>query len=160
MGVLGDLIDGAENLGQSAVNWGTGTVEDIVSFGKGLINEVGANVTALFGDDVIGINANKVDDMIGSIESYIKKVNDHLDKIKADATTNKAMQGEYAAAIKTYVEKACEICYRITSRLRYFEDKLVAVRDAYKKKDEKIKSTVERQTKEMDSKWQEYKRQS
>ena len=123
MGLLQDIYNGVVNAGQDLSNWGKGTVEDIRSWANNLIADVGAQISSTFNGDVVGINANKIPDMIASIEEYIGRINAHLDQIKEETSTANAMQGEYAEATKIYVQTACDVCYRIVTQLRYFEDK-------------------------------------
>ena len=82
-----------------------------------------------------------------------------LDKIKEETSTATAMQGEYADATKVYVQTACDVCYKIVTQLRYFEDKLVSVQEAYAKKDQNMASTITQSASEMNSSWSEYQRQ-
>jgi len=159
MGFLGDALQVVGNAGERISNFVQGGIDDIKNWGQGLINEVGATISSEFGDDVIGINAEHVGDMIQAIEDYITKVNGHLDEVKQNTETKNAMKGEYAAAVKAYVGVACDVCKKITSRLKYFEDKLVKVREAYLQKDTNLTSSINDTATEMDSQWEEYKRQ-
>lgn len=159
MGILGDIYNGVVNTANTVSNWGKGAVDDVRSWANNLVSDVGAAISSSFNGDVVGINATKIPDMIQAIEDYIKRVNDHLNKIKEETSTANAMQGEYADATKVYVQTACEVCYRIVTQLRYFEDKLVAVQEAYTKKDETMASTISQAASEVNSSWTEYQRQ-
>ena len=159
MGLLGDIYNGVVNAANTVSNWGKGLVDDVQSWANGLVADVGAAVSSSFDGDVVGINANRIPDMIASIEEYIGRINAHLDQIKEETSTANAMQGEYAEATKIYVQTACEVCYRIVTQLRYFEDKLVAVQEAYIKKDQNMASTINTGASELNSSWTEYQRQ-
>lgn len=158
MGLLGDAINSVYNAGAGLLSAGKGLVEDVSTWCSGLLGSVGSAIDSQFSGDVVGINANKIDEMINAIEDYIKKVNTHLDQIKTETDPRKAMQGEYADAVKTYVGTACDVCYKITSQLRYFEDKLVMVKEAYAQKDQNLASTINDTSSEMNSEWNEYRR--
>ena len=161
MGAFETLTTWVSNSAKDIVNAGRGLVDDVNSWCSNLIADVGAGVSSAFNGDVVGINANKVPEMINAIEDYIQRVKTETDKLKekAEASTVKAMQGEYAAATKKYVETSAEVCYRIITQLRYFQDKLVAVKEAYQAKDQNMASTINSTTSEMNSTWQEYNRQ-
>ena len=113
----------------------------------------------MFEGNVIGINANKIPDMIDAIEAYIKRIDSHLNEIRTNTSTENAMKGEYALAVKEYVNAACDVCYKITSHLRFFEDKLVAVQKSFAARDESMKDTIGSVASEM-STWEEYKKQN
>ena len=98
--------------------------------------------------------------MITEIETYITDIKTHLDQVAADADTNNAMKGEYAAAVKTYVETAAKVCYNVVSQLRFFEDKLNGVKEAYAQKDQATASEINSTSGELENQWQEYQRQS
>lgn len=159
MGLLGDIYNGVVNAANTVSSWGKGLVDDVQSWSNSLVADVGAAVSSSFDGDVVGINANKVPDMINSIEEYIRRINSHLDKIKEETDTKMAMQGEYAEAARIYVQTACDVCYRIVTQLRYFEDKLVAIQEAYSKKDQNMASTINTASSELNSSWTEYQRQ-
>lgn len=157
---LGDIINSFENADEFVANSGKGLLEDAKSWASNLWNDVSVAIDSTFNGDVVGINVNKIPQMKQAIESYVKKVQAHLEKIKTETKTANAMQGEYAEAVKSYVGTACDVCYKITSHLRYFEDKLTAVQNAYTKKDEKMAGTINKSASEMNSKWDEYKTKS
>lgn len=161
MGMFESIGTWVSNTAKDVVNAGRGLVDDVSSWCGNLISDVGASVSSMANGDVVGINANKIDEMINAIEEYIGRVKAQTDKLKerAEASTVKAMQGEYAKATKTYVETSADVCYRIITQLRYFEDKLVAVKEAYQTKDQNMASTISSTTSEMNSTWQEYQRQ-
>ena len=160
MGLLGDIYNTVVNTANTVSSWGKGAVDDIRSWANNLVADVGAAVSSSFSGDVVGINANKIPDMIASIEDYIGRINAHLDQIKEETSTANAMQGEYAEATKVYVQTACDVCYRIVTQLRFFEDKLVAVQQAYTKKDQNMASTINTAGSELNSTWTEYQRQN
>lgn len=160
MGILGDAINTVYNTGQSVVQTGKGLIDDVSTFVSGLTGSVGAAVSSQFSGDVVGINAAKIPEMKQAIEDYIKKVESHLNEIKTNTSTENAMKGEYATAVKTYVGAACDVCFKITSQLRYFEDKLTAVEQAYQQKDENLAGTISDTASDMNSQYTEYKPQS
>lgn len=158
MGLLSDAINTVYNAGQGLVSGGKGLIDDVSTWCSSLVGDVSTAVTSAFSGDVVGINANKIPEMIESIEEYIKRVNTHLEEIKTNTSTENAMKGEYAAAVKAYVGAACDVCYKITSQLRYFEDKLMMVQEAYAQKDSQLAGTINDTASEMNSSWTEYQR--
>jgi len=160
MSFLSDAINTVKDTYQDVKSGGAGLVDDIKSWANALLGDVSAGVTSAFEGDVVGINANKIPEMIDSIEQYILRINTHLDDIRTNTSTDSSMKGEYAAAVKEYVKTACDVCYKITSQLRFFEDKLVSVQKAYAAKDENLASSISGTATEMASSWTEYQRQS
>ena len=158
--MFSEMINNVKDTLQDVVSGGKGLLNDISDWCNALVGDVGANVTSAFSGDVVGINANKVPNMIDAIEAYIQRINSHLDEIKTNTSTENAMKGEYALAVKEYVTAACDVCYKITSQLRFFEDKLISVQKAYAAKDENLASTISQNATEMNSQWQEYQRQN
>lgn len=158
MSIFGDAINTIYNAGQDFVSGGKGLLDDISTWSSNLLGDVGTTIASAFSGDVVGINANKIPEMIQAIEDYIARINNHLDEIKTNTSTENAMKGEYAAAVKAYVGAACDVCYKITSQLRYFEDKLIMVQEAYTQKDENLSSTINDTASEMNSSWSEYNR--
>ena len=161
MGLFDGLTSFVSNVAESVVSTVKGGIEAISDWCGNLVADVGAQISASFDGDVVGINANKIPDVINAIEDYIKRVDAKLTKLKENANTStaNAMSGEYAAATKLYVQTSADVCYRIITQLRYFEDKLIAVGEAYNQKDQNMASTIQTTTTEMNSQWTEYQRQ-
>lgn len=159
MSFLSEAINDVQDTVKDISNFGSNLVEGVSSWCSNLLSSVSVGVTSLFVGDVIGLNANYVPEMINSIEEYITNINNHLDRIATETDTSNAMQGEYALAVKEYVKAATSTCYKVVSQLRFFEDKLISVQEAYTKKDEKLSESLKGDTNEMNSSWQEYKRQ-
>ena len=159
MSIFSDVINTVVDAGQGLISGGKGLIEDVSTWCNNLFSSVGTAIDSAFSGDIVGINANKIPDMINAIEEYINRINNHLNDIKTNTSTENAMKGEYAAAVRTYVGTACDVCYKIISQLRYFEDKLILVRDAYQQKDQNLSSTIADTSKEMESSWNEYQRQ-
>lgn len=157
MGLFNDAINAVYNTEETIQRGAKGIVDDVSTWCQGLFSQTAAAISSSFDGDVVGLNANKIPEMIDAIEAYIKRVETHLNNIKTSTSTENAMKGEYAIAVKTYVQTACDTCYEITSQLRYFEDKLIAVEKAYKSKDENLQSAINATSDEMNSRWSEYK---
>lgn len=155
--MLEEAINTVYNTGKGVYTGAKGLIEDVGTWCQGLLGQVESAVTSEFTGDVVGLNATKIPTMIQAIEDYISRVESHLENIKSSTSTDNAMKGEYAAAVKVYVQTACDTCYKITSQLRYFEDKLREVEKAYNSKDENLQSTISQTSDEMNSKWEEYK---
>lgn len=160
MSSLSQAIDSVQDTFQSFKNNGRDLVDGVSSWCSNLLSSVSVNVTSFFEGDVIGLNANYIPQMQQAIEDYIININKHLDKIATDTDTSKAMQGEYALAVKEYVKAATDTCYKVVSQLRYFEDKLVSVQKAYASKDENLSTALRNDASEMNGEWTEYTRKS
>ena len=161
MGLFDAIGSWVSNAVQDVGNFVKGGLEAVGDWCSNLVADIGAQISASFDGDVVGINAAKIPDVINAIEEYIGRVDAKLKDLKENANTStvNAMQGEYAAATKLYVQTSADVCYRIITQLRYFEDKLIAVGEAYTQKDQNMASTIQTSTTEMNSQWTEYQRQ-
>lgn len=161
MGLFDAIGSFASNLAQSVVNGVSGAIEAVGDWCSNLVADVGAALSSSANGDVVGINVKGIPAIIDAIEDYISRVNKKLDKLKENSNTStaKAMKGDYAAATKLYIQTSADVCYRIITQLRYFEDKLIAVKEAYEQKDENMTSQINTSTTEMNNQWTEYQRQ-
>ena len=98
--------------------------------------------TLITGTSYVGINGQKIIYMRDSIRDYVKKIQDHLDKVVAQASTNEAFKGEYAAAVTEYVKMVEETCKAYTTNLLEFSDNLDIIADAYHTKDSDLASSI------------------
>lgn len=156
--MFSEMMDNVKNT-YTGESGGSNLLNNVSDWCNKLISDIGGNLQAMFEGNVIGINANKIPDMIDAIEAYIKRIDSHLNEIRTNTSTENAMKGEYALAVKEYVNAACDVCYKITSHLRFFEDKLVAVQKSFAARDESMKDTIGSVASEM-STWEEYKKQN
>lgn len=91
--------------------------------------------------NVIGINANEVPNMQNAIRTYIDEVKQTVAKLDAlDPTI--AFKGEYANAVREYVEAVKYACSAVTSQLLAFNDQLTAIQNAYAVNDAQLRGNV------------------
>lgn len=108
-----------------------------------LVNNVQSQVGSFFkGSNVIGINANEVDNMRAAIKQYTTDLNSHLDQVKLDTDTSQAFKGEYAAATREYVAAIVASCQSIITYLNKFSDQLKEVKDAYQAQDTQMAAKI------------------
>lgn len=98
--------------------------------------------TMVTGTSYIGINGQKIVYMRDAIRNYVKEIQDHLDKVVEDASTEKAFHGDYAKAVTEYVKMVEETCKSYTTALLEFSDNLDIIADAYHQKDETFASSI------------------
>ena len=85
--------------------------------------------------NLVGINANQIDDMRFAIRVYVENIESHLSQVLAEAEDTYAFKGTYAKSIVEYVEAVCDVVKSLTSQLLIFSDKLVEIKEAYLEKD-------------------------
>lgn len=94
---------------------------------------------------VVGINANKISDMIKEMENYISNVNKEINKMKTSANSNQAFKGdELKKALNAYLIKVENYLKNVVTQIRAFEDKLIDVRDAWTKAQSNQANAVKR----------------
>ena len=158
--MLGDAIANVSNAFNSVSNRARDFVGQATTYGRNLINQVSGFVSSQFDGDVVGLNVAGIGPMKQAIESYIKTVEDHVNQLKeSNLNTDAAMKGEFADAVKTYIATAADCCYCIVTQLRYFEDKLTDVENAYKEKSTSLASTINDSSSELKNEYTEYKAQ-
>lgn len=92
---------------------------------------------------VVGINANKVDDMKKGITTYVNGINETLDKMKALDASSAFMGDKQGQAIKNYIASVKKACTDLTNGLLDFAKKLDEVKAAYLAKDTNVASSVD-----------------
>lgn len=85
--------------------------------------------------NVLGINANSIDDMRFAIRVYVENIETHLNSVKQEAMDTQAFKGQYAIAITEYVNAVCDVVRSLTTQLLAFSDKLVEIKNIYLEKD-------------------------
>lgn len=96
--------------------------------------------------NLVGINANQIDDMRFAIRVYVENIETHLNQVLDFASDTYAFKGQYAEAIKEYVQAVCDVVKSLTSQLLAFSDKLVEVKAAYEEKDMNLARSINAQT--------------
>lgn len=138
-----------------------GVTDGANSIFSGLVGGAKAAVGSILnGSSVVGINVNEIENMKASISSYINDLETHLNEVKTQADTTGAFKGEYAVAIRQYVEAVAEACKCITSNLLIFRDKLTDVKAAYEASDANLKSAIGGASSEVEGAFQRYQQRS
>ena len=118
------------------VSWDVGTNINQASSGASnvfsdLATNGGSNIIETMGKyNLVGINANQIDDMRFAIRVYVENIETHLNQVLDFASDTYAFKGQYAEAIKEYVQAVCDVVKSLTSQLLAFSDKLVEVKAA------------------------------
>lgn len=123
---------------------------------KQSMKRVTGNIKATFtsvvsGTSYVGINGSKVTYMRDAIRTYVKAIQDHLDKVVADASTSNAFKGDYALAVTEYVKSVEEACKDFTTVLLEFSDNLDVIAELYHSKDAEFASSITSSAKEVQS---------
>lgn len=105
------------------------TFSDLVSNGSSSVIDIMGKY------NIVGINANAIDDMRFAIRVYVENIESHLNSVRQDALDTYAFKGQYANSIAEYVEAACDVVKSLTSQLLAFSDKLVEIKEAYQEQD-------------------------
>ncbi|MBQ8131300.1 MAG: hypothetical protein IJ193_02285 [Bacilli bacterium] len=141
------------------IGWNIGSeiknaTDNISDMWRRVTGGVKATWNSIMNYDVVGINYAKVPDMQRAIDEYVKALSTHLEEVKRDADNAKAMKGEYAEAIKEFINAVCDSCDAVISYLNKFRDKLATgyaesgysedetVLGSYKAKDTNLASDI------------------
>ena len=96
----------------------------------------GANIIETMGNyNMVGINANQIDDMRFAIRVYVENIESHLNQVMSEAEDTYAFKGGYANSIVEYINAVCDVVKSLTSQLLIFSDKLVEIKEAYLERD-------------------------
>lgn len=123
------------------VSWDVGTNINQASSGASnvfsdLAINGGSNIIETMGKyNLVGINANQIDDMRFAIRVYVENIESHLNQVLSEAEDTYAFKGGYASAITEYIQAVCDVVKSLTSQLLIFSDKLVEIKEAYQEKD-------------------------
>lgn len=153
MSTLQNMVSGI----QSNIN---STLQNIMSGAQDTFNSIVGGITStvsgLYSGDVVGINIEQIPPMQEAIRKYVEAIDEHLKEVNTNADTSNAYKGEFATAIKSYVEAVCSACGALTSNLLEFNAKLDEVRQKYQAHDEDLKSQLSSQASEMNSSFKRY----
>ena len=127
---------------------------------KDSISQIFTNITgkakasllsAYAGSSYVGINGQKVVYMRDAIRNYVREIQNHLDKVVADASTMNAFKGDYAAAVTEYVKSVESTCKAFVTPLLEFSDNLDVIAELYHSKDSELASSIKSSAREADS---------
>lgn len=140
------------NVNSVIKNIGDGA-EDIFN---SIIGRVGSAAGGILNGDVVGINEAQIPAMQEAIRNYVNAIQSHLQTVNTSVDTNNAFKGEYAAAIKNFVQAVCTACECVTSNLLQFNKKLDEVYAKYLEKDTTMASEITAQAGEIESSFTRY----
>ena len=145
----------------SGVSSFVGDAKDrITNLFKGIVNQASAAIGSLIPGSVIGINVNKVPEMVSTIEAEVKAINDHLDQVNQEADPAQAFADpEMQDACRAYIGGVMDACKAYTSQMLKLADKLVEVKEYYEANQAKQTSTLRQAGVEASSSVDAYTRQ-
>lgn len=136
------------------------TFENLTSGAQDLFSSVvgraSAAASSILNGDVVGINGEEIPNMQAAIREYVNGLESHLNEVKQDADTSQAFKGEYAAAVKQFVEAVCDACDAIISNLLQFNQKLDEVYAKYQAKDTTMAADISGQAGELSASYTKY----
>lgn len=94
------------------------------------------------GESTVGIQIEQIPSMKKAITDYVDNLRNHLQEVKRNADTSQAFKGDYANAVREFVNAICNSCENIISNLNEFCNDLDKVQQAYLEKDESMSSDV------------------
>lgn len=120
-------------------------------------NQVIADVKSFFsnGTSVVGIKVSGIGSMQHAITKYVAGIDAAIGELK-NAETNIAFKGEYAKAIRGYIEALIEVCQAISSQMLVFGDELTKVEEAYHSKDTTSASQISQEAESARSAYTRY----
>lgn len=136
------------NQGTQKVSWDVGTnINTANSQARNVFSELAtggsASVIESMGKyNMLGINANAIDDMRFAIRIYVENVESHLNQVQQEAADTFAFKGQYANSITEYIQAVVDVCKSLTSQLLAFSDKLVDIKEAYQEQDINLTRTI------------------
>ena len=136
------------NEGTQKVSWDLGTnINQASSSASNTFSDMASNsssnvIESMGKYNLVGINANQVDDMRFAIRVYVENIESHLNQVVSEAEDTYAFKGQYAESIKEYIQAVCDVVKSLTSQLLAFSDKLVEVKEAYQERDINLTRTI------------------
>lgn len=130
----------------------------VSTFFSGNISQVKTTLNASIsgGGHLIGINVGHIPAMKKAIGTYVKDVNDKLDKLK-DLDPEITLKGtKVAPEVQGYLVAVKEACFAITSYLNAFSDQLTDIEEAYATKDEESANKISGSSEETRAAYQAY----
>lgn len=153
---MGTLSTEAQKLTWSIKSDFQGFLSNAQNVFNSVVGRVGAAAGGILNGDVVGINEAEIPNMQAAIREYVNNLQTHLDQVKADADTSQAFKGEYAVAVKQFVEAVCTACECVISNLLQFNQRLEEVHQAYISKDTTMASDIQGQAGELSSNFTKY----
>lgn len=153
---MGTLSTEAQKLAWNIKADFQGFVSNAQNAFNSVVGRVGAAASSIVNGDVIGINEAEIPNMKAAIREYVTNLEQHLEQVKSNADTSQAFKGEYAAAVRQFVEAVCTSCECIISNLLQFNERLEEVYQAYLTKDTTMASDIQGQAGELSSNFTKY----
>ena len=136
------------------------TSDRINNLFSGIINQATAAIGSLIPGSVIGINVNKIPEMVGAIETEVKAIDEHLDQVNQEADPSKAFADpEMQEACRAYISGIMAACKAYTSQMLKLADKLIEVKEYYEANQARQSATLKQAGVEAESSVDTYTRQ-
>ncbi len=142
---MGSIKQEAQKISHNANEIVRNTTENLKSKFNAVISGLNARYKGVIAGDVVGINTNRIPEMQAAIRSYIDNLQDHLDTVVTNASTENAFKGQYAEAVTEFVTAVKEACKLVIEDLSAFSDELQEVADKYVAKDTDVTSDIRSQ---------------
>lgn len=128
----------------------TSSVNKVQGF-FGSVFEVAKN-----GSTFTGIRYDAIDQIRGSIRTYVTKIQNELAKINSDLSPDKALKGDIAQATKAYVKAVTDVADAYVSSLLAYSDKMYEYGEAFRKNDAALSSNVSEEASALSSSAERY----
>lgn len=135
----------------------TNAKNGLESLFNGTSNRVIADVQTFFqnGNSVVGIKVSGIPNMQNAINEYVNGVDNAIAELR-NAETNIAFKGDYAEAVKSYIEEMINACKAISSQMKVFNDELTEIQKAYEAKDTSTSQKIRQEAESASSNYQTY----
>ena len=138
------LLSEVTQLGSSALSWGSDKIDQFTNFVSGTVNEVTSTVGSLIVGSVVGINANKVPEMVQSIETAVQSISTHLDEVNTNTDPSVAFADPgMQEACRAYIKGVMEACQAYTSQLLKLADTLEDIKATYEQNQQAQNETLQ-----------------
>lgn len=128
----GRAIDKVQNLGDKF----RGTISTVQGY-TGAAFQVAKN-----GETFVGLNYASIETIRSAIRTYVKGIQEEIQKLNTEANTNNALKGEIVAATKEYVQAVSDVANAYVSSLLAYSDRMYEYGEEYKKSDTALQQNV------------------
>lgn len=126
------LLSEVKQLGSSALNWGHDRIDQFTNWVSGTVNEVSSAVGSLIVGSVVGINVNKVPEMVTAIETAVQSISNHLEEVNTNTDPSVAFADPgMQEACRAYISGVMQACQAYTSQLLKLADTLEDIKATY-----------------------------
>ena len=151
-------IQRVENIANNAIQSGVGKIKDTFT---NTVNRTLDEIQSAFrnGTSVVGINVGHIPTMKQAVRTYVDNIKSALNELE-NYNPEIAFKGEYAEAMRTYIEAVKVACSAICSQMLAFNDQLTLVQEAYESKDANVASSIRKTADSTSSAYSEYQESS